>query len=123
MGTARFQGGAIFPGPTRFREGWIGQAYLFPLSGGNSSNLIEVSGTMEATVMQTGRLVAGSEASLAGAVSTLRARAESSATGTLDSGGFRAWANMTMLRVRFDEFVDRGRQWSVGYAIDYARLA
>lgn len=123
MGAARFGGALVFPGVSRFREGWMGRSFNYPNSGGNPSDIIEVNGVLETTVVQTGRLVSGSESALESRIDTLRGLAEAQTVGTLESGGTRVWTGITMLRVRFDDRVDVGRQWSVGYTVDYAVLA
>ncbi len=122
MGVARFNGSAEFPGPTRFMDGWMGQGFQYPLSGGSFSTDFQAEGVLGRGVVQTGRLVLSSAGLLTVRLADIRGLAEALTVGTLDTGEGRTWPGITMLRLRLDGPVDRGRVWSVGYTIDYAYL-
>ncbi len=69
--------------------------------------------------MRTG----ATESELFQRISAIRVEAESKTTGQLLDAGGRVWNDMTMLRFRLGDRVDRGRVLSVSYDIFYAQLS
>lgn len=123
MTNPTFNGSQVFgDGPARFIEERFGRAFRNPLSGSGSDNLIFDEGKRELRVTQRGRFVESTEAVLRGRIDQVRALAEAPAIGLLRASSVRSWSDMTMLIVDLDEKIDGGREWSVGYTIQYARL-
>lgn len=118
-----FDGSGMFTsGPARFVDGWLGQGFDYPRSGNNSTGFFATSGVLARGVTQTGRLVATTSSALQAFIDTIKATAEAETTGDLVSPDGRSWEDITMLRIRFDDRVDRGRVFSVGYTIDYGEV-
>ncbi len=123
MPAATWNGSQVFGlGPVRFTEGRMGRAYRNPLSGFSGGSLITDEGKRELRVTQRGRLVESSEAALQARIVQLRALTEAPAMGTLRATALRTWNDVTMLEMLLDDRLDKGRRWSVGYTIEYARL-
>jgi hypothetical protein len=122
MASTRFDGKVLFEsGPHRFALGWMGRAFDFGSI--NTLGQIEEYGVLELTIRQTGRLTGATESELFQRISAIRVEAESKTTGQLLDAGGRVWNDMTMLRFRLGDRVDRGRVLSVSYDIFYAQLS
>jgi len=115
--------GLFNSGPHRFVVRAVGSLYFPPLSIDFLQTTTEVIGPIELAIEQRGRLVAASAGALWTLVAAIRAAAESQLTGTLVDNNGQSWSDMTLLRLRPADRVDRGRVVSLAYEADYVRLA
>ncbi|TVQ34451.1 MAG: hypothetical protein EA376_00140 [Phycisphaeraceae bacterium] len=122
---SEFAGQVLFDsGPHRFVIRSVGRLWLPPLAIDELQDAIEVlARPIELAIVQTGRLVFETDDDLWDQVELIRSRAESALKGTLIEHSGREWEDMTMLRFRPDDRVDRGRRISLAYRVDYIRLA
>lgn len=109
-------------GPHRFVVRAVGRVFLPPFALDFLQETTFVAGPLELWVRQTGRLVADDGPTLWQLVEQIRSRAESALNGTLVTNDGRSWDDMTLLRFRPADEVDRGRRVSLAYEADYIRL-
>jgi len=120
---ATFRGLSLFDsGPHRVRLRLAGRLYLPPLVGDNQLTSTLDADKAELELEQTGRLVSSTEPSLWSLVDAIVAESEGTSVGTVALDGGQSYAGMRMLRFLPGEAVDRGRVFSVGYAIEYRRF-
>lgn len=115
--------GIFNSGPHRFSVGVEGEYLLInarvdPYQAGSTAI-----GSLELTVLVTGRLQAASESSLW----TLRDAVTAQLTHPLQTGALvdhngRSWADMSFTRIVWADRADRGRVWSMGYTATFTRL-
>ncbi|MCB9838377.1 MAG: hypothetical protein H6813_03480 [Phycisphaeraceae bacterium] len=117
-------GQALFnSGPHRFIIRSVGTLYFPPLSLDFLQTSTELIGPIELAIHQTGRLVSSTESGLWSLVDAIKSAGESQLNGTLIDNAGTSWSDMTFLRFRPDDRVDRGRVISLAYQADYIRLA
>ncbi len=117
-------GQALFnSGPHRFILKPLGTLFVPPLVFDPIQTTTELVGPLELAIIQTGRLIAPTEADLWAQVDLIRVRAEARLKGTLIDNNNISWLNMTLLRFVPEDRVDRGRAISLAYRADYIRLA
>jgi hypothetical protein len=110
-------------GPHRFVVRAVGSLYFPPLSIDFLQTTTEVIGPIELAIEQRGRLVAASPSALWTLVTAIKSAGEAQLTGALIDNNGQSWSNMTFLRFRPADRVDRGRTLSLAYEADYVRLA
>jgi hypothetical protein len=110
-------------GPQRFAVRRVGTLFVPPLTVDAFQTTINVVGPIELRVVQTGRLLAPDDDDLFDQIEDIRAQCEAQLTGVLIDNNGNSWTDMTLLAFTPGEKVDRGRVVSVGYRVDYARLA
>lgn len=110
-------------GPHRFVVRSLGSLFFPPLSIDFLQTTTEVIGPIELAIRQTGRLIAPTDADLRDQLDAIRAAGEGQLTGTLIDNAGQSWEEMTFLRFRPDDRVDRGRVISLAYSSDYIQLA
>jgi len=110
-------------GPHRFVIKPVGMLFLPPLTADPLQITTDVVTQLELAIIQTGRLVAASDAALWALVDTIEQKVEIPLKGSLVDHSGRSWLNMTMLRFVPDDRIDRGRVVSLSYRVDYIRLA
>ncbi len=116
-------GQALFnSGPHRFTVGRIGRLTRGPFQTPLDNPFTSNEGVRELLLVQTGRLVAASEAALWTLVDTIKTQVELPRNGILVDNSGRNWTNMTLFRFDADDRVDRGREFSLGYAALYLRF-
>ena len=117
-------GQALFnSGPHRFALRPVGRLWLPPLVIDELQESTQVIATpIELAIIQTGRLVAATESALWALVDTIKGHADSALRGALIDHSGREWDNMTLLRFRPADRLDRGRVISLAYQADYIRL-
>ena len=108
-------------GPHRLRLGGLGRAWEWPY-GNNGLPFTNDLGPRELVITQTGRLVASTEPALWSTINSLKAAAELPRNATLNGPAGQAWTNMTMMRFTPQGPIDRGRVFSLAYAITYIRI-
>jgi len=117
-------GQALFDsGPHRFVTRSLGTLFVPPLFFDPVQVTTDVITPLELSIEQRGRLVGPGEAGLWSQVEAIRAAAEAQLNGDLVDNHGRVWVNMTFLRFRPADRVDRGRVVSLAYEADYIRLA
>lgn len=109
-------------GPHRFVIRSVGTLYFPPLSLDFLQTSTELIGPIELAIRQTGRLVSTTESGLWSLVDAIKSAGESQLNGTLIDNAGQSWTDMTFLRFRPDDRVDRGRVISLAYTADYIRL-
>ncbi len=118
-----FAGLALYnSGPHRFVIRSVGRLFLPAFVIDELQTDTAVFGPRELAIIQTGRLVATTDAALWSQVDLIRQHAEAALTGDLVEGSGRTWMDMTLLRFQPDDRVDRGRDVSLGYRADYIEL-
>ena len=110
-------------GPHRFVVRSVGTLYFPPLSLDFLQTTTELIGPIELAIHQTGRLVSTTESGLWALVDAIKSAGESRVNGALIDNTGTSWSDMTFLRFRPDDRVDRGRVISLAYSADYIRLA
>lgn len=117
-------GVALFnSGPHRFVIRSVGRLWLPPLAIDELQETTAViESPIELAIVQTGRLIADTDAALWSLVDAIKTRTEQALKGTLIEHSGRQWTNMTLLRFRADDRVNRGRKVSLSYRVDYIRL-
>ncbi len=110
-------------GPHRVRLERSGRDYLPPGVGDNFNGFTLDLGPLEVRLVQTGRLVAGTESALFALADAVRAVAEGQTAGTLALPGVRTWPDVRMMRFASTGPVDRGRLVSMPYEILYIDIA
>lgn len=110
-------------GPHRFVVRRLGSLWFPPFALDAFQSGVDVTGPIQLHIVQTGRLIAASEADLVAQLSAIKAAGEGQATGTLIDDAGQSWSNMTFLTFRAGDAVDRGRVISLAYTADYIRLA
>ena len=110
-------------GPHRFVVRTLGRLWVPPLRIDPLQDRVLVySANLELMIVQTGRLVAPTIGALWTQVDLIKSRAEATLTGALVDNDGRSWAGMSLLTFRPEDRVDRGREVSLGYRVDYVRL-
>ncbi len=118
-----FKGDDLFgSGPHRFAVGEQGRRVVSnaAVAGSPAADGSSTYGDRELRITVTGRLVAGSEASLwalrdaivSGSVST-------EGSGTLEDGNGRSWEDVHLFGFTPDGDIDRGRVYSLGYTAEF----
>jgi len=120
-----FGGMSLFnSGPHRFVERSAGRVYLPPLQFDDLTDVTVVfPSPLELAVEQRGRLIGADESDLWAQIDAIRAETDAARTGTLVDNSGRSRADMTLLRFRPSDRIDRGRVVSVAYEAVYIRLA
>lgn len=118
-----FGGVAYFnSGPHRFVVRRLGRLVQGPFGTPLDLPYSTDRGPAELAIVQTGRLIAASNAALWTLIDAVQARAESTLAGTLVDHHGRSWANLRMIAFRPDDRIDRGRVFSIRYRVDYLRF-
>lgn len=118
-----FAGLTLFnSGPHRFIVGRLGRLTRGPFLTPLGLPFTTDEGVREVLILQTGRLVATTDAALWVLVDAIQAAAELPTTGTLVDHHGRAWTTMTLIRFQPAEQIDRGRTVSLGYEARYLRF-
>ncbi|MEO1130113.1 MAG: hypothetical protein AAFX05_10475 [Planctomycetota bacterium] len=118
--SSTFAGVSLFDsGPHRFAVRAVGRYLTFPFEGGGGGGTIEIFGERGLVIEQTGRLVAPSDAALWVLIDAVRSRAEGPTLGTLVDHHGRVWPSMSMVELRTEDRIDRGRVVSIGYRVLY----
>jgi hypothetical protein len=73
--------------------------------------------------VQSGRLIASTDADLVAQINAIKSAGEGQLTGALVDNAGQVWTNMTFLTFRPADAIDRGRVISLAYTADYIRLA
>lgn len=110
-------------GPHRFVVRSVGTLFFPPLSIDFLQTTTELIGPIELAIRQTGRLIATTDAGLWSLVDAIKIAGEARVNGLLIDNTGQNWLNMTFLRFRPEDRVDRGRVISLAYRADYIRLA
>jgi len=110
-------------GPHRFVVRSLGTLFFPPLSIDFLQTTTELIGPIELAIRQTGRLVSTTESGLRSLVDAIQAAGEARVNGVLIDSAGQSWSDMTFLRFRPEDRVDRGRVISLVYRADYVRLA
>lgn len=110
-------------GPHRFVVRSVGTLFFPPLSLDFLQTTTELIGPIELAIRQTGRLISTTESGLWSLVDAIKIAGETRVTGTLIDSAGQSWSDMTFLRFRPEDRVDRGRVISLAYRADYIRLA
>lgn len=110
-------------GPHRFITRRLGARWFPPYALDAFQTGVEVTGPIELHIVQTGRLIASSDADLVAQINAIKAAGEGQLTGALVDNAGQVWTNMTFLTFRPADEVDRGRVISLAYTADYIRLA
>jgi len=109
-------------GPHRFVVRSVGTLYFPPLSLDFLQTTTELIGPIELAIRQTGRLISATESGLWAQVDAIKTAGEGRVNGVLIDNAGQSWSDMTFLRFRADDRVDRGRVISLAYQADYIRL-
>jgi hypothetical protein len=118
-----FGGVAYFnSGPHRFVVRRLGRLVQGPFETALDLPYSTDRGPAEVAVVQTGRLVAATNAALWTLIDAIQARAELLTTGTLVDHHGRSWTTMRMIRFAPADRIDRGRVFSLRYRVDYLRF-
>jgi len=120
-----FAGAALFDsGPHRFAVRAAGRVWLPPFAVDELQSTIYVGpDILELAIIQTGRLVADTDAQVWTLFDAIRTRAEAKQKAALVETSGRAWPDMTILRIAPQGPLDRARKVSMPYRIDYIKLA
>lgn len=110
-------------GPHRFVVRSVGTLFFPPLSLDFLQTTTELIGPIELAIRQTGRIVATTESGMRSLIDAIKAAGEARVNGTLIDNAGQSWTDMTFLRFRPEDRVDRGRVISLEYRADYVRLA
>jgi len=108
-------------GPHRMMIDRTGRFTLPPFTGPNQEAFTRQFARRDLKVIQTGRLIAASDAALWALSDAIQTRAEQPQTGTLIDNQGRAWTAMTMIDYQPLEPFSRGRVVSLPYRIIYIR--
>lgn len=109
-------------GPHRFIVGRLGRLVQGPFQTPLDLPYSTDRGPAELRIIQTGRLVASTNAGLWTLIDAIQTRAEGTQAGTLVDHHGRQWMNLRMISFRPDAQIDRGRVYSVRYQVDYLRF-
>ncbi|MEM8834261.1 MAG: hypothetical protein AAGD00_00440 [Planctomycetota bacterium] len=119
---SRFGGVAYFQsGPHRFRFGRGGQVFSFPENEPGGVHDFLSFGAQPLTVFQEGRLIDTTRAGVTAQLQAIRDRAATGIVGALTDLQGVTYTDMQILRLDTEVFFDRGRAWSVGYALMYRK--
>lgn len=110
-------------GPHRFMTRKVGSLWFPPYALDAFQTGVEVTGPIELHIVQTGRLIASSDADLVAQINAIKSAGEGQLTGSLVDNAGQVWTNMTFLTFRPADAIDRGRVISLAYTADYVRLA
>ena len=118
-----FAGFSLFDsGPHRFIVGRLGRLTRGPFSTPTEDPFTTDEAVREVVIVQTGRLVASTNAALWALVDAIKSHAELPRTGTLVDHHGRSWTGMTLHRFDPADRVDRGREYSLGYRVMYLKF-
>lgn len=118
-----FAGLTLFnSGPHRFIVGRLGRLTRGPFATPLDLPFTSDEGVREMLILQTGRLVAVTDAALWALVDAIQVAAELPTTGTLVDHHGRTWTTMTLIRVQPADRIDRGRTVSLSYEARYLRF-
>ena len=118
-----FAGLSLFDsGPHRFVVGRLGRLTRGPFRTPLDLPVTTDEGVREVLVIQTGRLVAATNAALWQLVDAIQTQSELPLTGTLVDHHGRVWLNMTLFRFQPGEQIDRGRKVSLEYEARYLQF-
>lgn len=110
-------------GPHRFTLRKVGSLWFPPFALDAFQTSVDVSGPIELHIVQTGRLIASTDADLVAQINAIKSAGEGQLTGALVDNAGQVWTNMTFLTFRPADAIDRGRVISLAYTADYIRLA
>ena len=110
-------------GPHRFAIRRVGSLWFPPFALDVFQPNVDVTGPIELHIIQSGRLVAATDADLVAQINAIKAAGEARLTGSLVDNAGQVWTAMTFLTFRAADAVDRGRAISLAYTADYIRLA
>ena len=110
-------------GPHRFRLRNVGSLWFPPFALDPFQSGVDVTGPIQLHIVQSGRLLAATDADLVAQINAIKAAGEAQLTGALVDNTGQVWAGMTFLTFRPAETIDRGRVISLAYTADYVRLA
>jgi hypothetical protein len=110
-------------GPERFVARPVGMLFLPPLALDALQFTTQIIAPLELRIEQTGRLIGADDDDLWDQVESIRAQASAQLTGTLVLPSGRTFTNMTLLRMKPEGPIERGRRVSLAYSADYVRLA
>ncbi len=117
-------GQALFnSGPHRFHFRKLGSLWFPPFALDPFQSGVDVTGPIELHIVQSGRLIASTNADLVAQINAIKAAGEAQLTGALVDNTGQSWTNMTLLTFRPADSIDRGRTISLAYTADYIRLA
>lgn len=118
-----FAGFSLFDsGPHRFIVGRIGRLTRAPFSTPTEDPFTTDEAARELAILQTGRLVASTNAALWALVDAIKSHAELPRTGTLVDHHGRSWTGMTLYRFDPADRIDRGREYSLSYRAVYLKF-
>ncbi len=118
-----FAGFSLFnSGPHRFIVGRVGRLTRGPFATPTDDPFTTDEAVRELAIVQTGRLVASSNAALWTLIDAIRTQAELPRTGTLVDHHGRSWTSMTLHRFDPADRIDRGRDYTLAYRALYLRF-
>lgn len=118
-----FAGFTLFnSGPHRFIIRALGRLTYAPFQFPNQTNVTDDRGRRELAIIQTGRLIAPTNADLWTLISNIQSHAELPRTGALIDHHARSFTNMTLVRFTPDDRIDRARTVSLAYSALYIRF-
>jgi hypothetical protein len=110
-------------GPHRFILRKVGSLWFPPFALDAFQTSVDVAGPIELHIVQSGRLIASTDADLVAQINAIKSAGEGQLTGALVDNAGQVWTNMTFLTFRPADAIDRGRVISLAYTADYIRLA
>lgn len=121
--TSTFGGIAYFnSGPHRFVVERLGRLVQGPFETGLDLAFSTDRGPKELAMLQTGRLIAPTNAALWTLIDAIQSRCEGTLAGTLVDHHGRAWTGLRMIAFQPEDRIDRGRVYSLAYRVRYLRF-
>lgn len=109
-------------GPHRFILGKLGRYTRGPFQTPAELPFTSNDALRELSIIQSGRLIAATNAELWTLIDAVQLRAEQGLVGTLVDHQGKQWTNLTLHNFQPERRIDRGRSFSVRYRCDYLRF-